>query len=240
MRVALYYAPDPGSALGRLAAAWLGRDASSGAEMSRPAGLVPGGTDCDAVTASPRRYGFHATLKAPFRLAEGMSLDRLDGAVAAFAARRKAFELPLRVARLGRFLALVPAAASEELETLAAAAVVRFEPYRAPLGEAELARRRRSPLTPRQDELLARFGYPYVLDQFQFHMTLTEALQDDVRAALRAHLQAAFAAVLAVPQPIDRLALFVEDEPGAPFRVHSAHVLAGVRRGAALPGRVDA
>lgn len=225
MRAAIYFAPDPGSALARRASAWLGREAGSGRELERIAAPDLHGVDLDTITASPRRYGFHATLKAPFALADGMTLSRLGSALAGFAARRRAIKVSLTLAELGGFLALVPEAHCEDLDTLAAATVVQFEQARAPLAEAELARRRQAALTPRQDELLRRWGYPYVLDEFRFHMTLTGRLEDGPRRRVLDYLRAVFADVLAEPVDVDRLALFVEDAPGRPFRTHSFHKL---------------
>ncbi len=184
-RYALYYAPDPASALWHRASAWLGRDAASGAAVAQPvvAGVSP--QDFAAITADPRHYGFHATLKAPFMLADGCGEGDVITALETFAATRAAFETPLAPQALGRFLALRPIAPCPHIQSLHEDVLRAFEPFRAALGEDDIARRRRSGLTGEQDALMLQWGYPYVFDHFRFHMTLTNGLADE---ALRLRL----------------------------------------------------
>src|SRR5260221_14664685 len=105
-RMALYWAPPADSALWRFGSAWLGRNAETGADRPPPA-LETGmdaGWQQDA-TAEPRRYGLHATLKPPFRLASGATRDELVTALGEHAAARKPIVAPPPVLRrLGRFL----------------------------------------------------------------------------------------------------------------------------------------
>ena len=155
-RLALYWAPAVDDPLHRLGSTWLGRDAESGAPLRQPE--LPG-LDIAALTADPRGYGLHATLKPPFRLA--VSWAEAIAAAEALAARTAPFDLPpLAVADLDGFLALRETAPCPALHALADACVVALEPCRAPPGEAELARRRRHGLTPRQDELLPPLRLP--------------------------------------------------------------------------------
>lgn len=219
MRYALYFAPPADLPLAALAAAWLGRDAWADQPLVPPAvaGLDP--ARISDLTAFPRRYGFHGTLKAPFALAPGRAESELTAAAEEFAETRQSFECPLCVATLGRFIALRPAGPNQPLDQLAAACVEAFEPFRAPLDRAELDRRRAGGLTPRQDALLERYGYPYVMDEFRFHMTLTGPIEDDgERARICATLGDLFAPHLDEPLRIDAVALFMESERGQPFR----------------------
>ena len=230
MRAAIFYTPAPGGALAELAAGWLGRDAFTGVAASQDAKRVP-------IVVEPARYGFHATLKAPFRLADGADLAAIAGRLRAFCAERAAPTiLCLTLAQLGPFFALVPAEPEPALATLEADVLRAFEPYRAPLDAGEIARRRPDRLTPRQREHLHRWGYPFVLDAFRFHMTLTGPLREG-QQAIRRDLEAHFADVLGRPLPLDGLALFVEPEPGASFRVHAYHPfgLPSVPPSAAVP-----
>jgi hypothetical protein len=106
--------------------------------------------------------------------------------------------------------------------------VEAFEPFREPLGESERARRLKAPLTPRQIELVDQYGYPYVLEQFLFHMTLTDRLAEELREPLRARAADWFAEALAAPVVLDRLVVFAEPEPGAAFeRLDPDYVLRG-------------
>jgi putative phosphonate metabolism protein len=209
-RYALYYAPAADSALWRFGSATLGYDAVTGADIDF---AVPPGCeslDWPEITAEPRRYGFHATLKAPFELANG----RNEGALRAFARNYAAGRPPVRltglsVSALGRFIALTPSEPSEALQRFAFDIVQAFEPFRAPLSEADLARRLQSPLTPAHRAYLEAYGYPYVGDAFRFHMTLTGSLPDEQVAPVKAALTEAHAqAVPAGPVQIDRVAIF--------------------------------
>ncbi|MFV0473741.1 MAG: DUF1045 domain-containing protein [Pikeienuella sp.] len=178
-RYAVFYAPPKGSALARFGAAWLGRDAETGAGAAQP---EIEGLDLEAASATPRRYGFLCTLKAPFRLAEGTDAAGLEAALAVLAAGIAPFACaPLAVEPLGGFVAFRPGASCAALAALAAACVTGLDRFRAPAPESEIARRRAAGLTPAQEAHLARWGYPYVLDEFRFHLTLTGALSDAAR-----------------------------------------------------------
>lgn len=220
-RYAIYYAPAADSALWRFGCATLGYDAFTGEDIDF---AVPAGADTGSwpkLTAEPRRYGFHATLKAPFTLANGRS----EGQLRAFAHQIAAglTSVPLAgfsVTALGTFIALTPSQPSPALQTFAFDIVQAFEPFRAPLSAADLERRLASPLTPAQRAYLEAFGYPYVGDDFRFHMTLTGALLRDAVAGLAAALAQAHAqAVPEEPVAIDRLALFRQDDREGRFRV---------------------
>jgi hypothetical protein len=131
------------------------------------------------ITAEPRRYGFHGTLKAPFRMAAGHDVEKLKAALEDFAKRFSPVLVPLEIARLGRFVAFIPVLTSEPLDRLAGEVVASFDPFRRPLDEAERIKRLNAGLTPRQTALLDRWGYPYVFDEFRYHMTLTGPLHAD-------------------------------------------------------------
>jgi len=228
-RYAVFYAPPPESPLERFGVAWLGRHHGTGRLV--PQTTVPGlpPERLQQLTEAPRRYGFHGTLKAPFRLAAGQSADAVHAAVAAFATARRAFLLPpLRLADLDGFLALVPSLASPALADLAAGCVRAFEPFRAPLTSSEIASRRPEHLSERQRRQLEIFGYPFVLDDFAFHMTLTRRLTAAERTRLWPALAAAVAPIEAAPFIVDAIAVFEEPAPGAPFVMTGRHPLTNV------------
>ena len=214
-RWALYFAPP--AALGQLGQQWL----SDTFEPAAP------------WTTAPRRYGFHATLKAPFRLAPGYALCDLTAAVADWSQRQSPFFVRLSVQWLGDFLALRPVARTdiEALSGLAASAVEQLDPFRAELSAAEQQRRLAAPLTVRERDLLARWGYPYVFEAFRFHCTLTEPLPTAIRPRLFALAEQHFNGVLSQPTPIDRVVLAEEPAPGANFVI-----VASFRLGAFTPG----
>jgi putative phosphonate metabolism protein len=217
-RYALYWAPERESALHRLGSGWLGRDALAGQAVAPPA--LPG-LDPDhwrELTEDARGYGFHATLKPPFFLAHGMAEGDLLQAATDFALTRRPFAMPaLQLAAIGGFLALVPAARSAALHGLADATVRALDHFRRPPSATELARRRRATLTPRQAVLLARWGYPYVLEEFRFHLTLTRRLPAAERATIMGLLAPLVSPALAEPVMVEALWIFQQPMAGAPF-----------------------
>jgi putative phosphonate metabolism protein len=230
MRYAIYFTPGRDDPLTHVAASWLGRDPFTGTHPAAPALAQLSPAEIAYHTASARRYGFHATLKAPFHLAEGATEAELDLAVAAFAAESEPFSLPaLAPARLDGFLALTPTAPSAELDRFAGDVVRRFDPFRAPLSEADVKRRNPEALNPDEFRNLLQWGYPYVFESFRFHMTLTGRVSEHDSPRVRAAVDAVFAPVLDRPVAIDGIALFVEPEPGAPFLVKSWHGLGRLR-----------
>jgi len=217
-RFAIYYAPSATSNLWERAATWFGRDASTGELL----GGTVAGLDRDRLlnlTQGASRYGFHATIKAPMALAEGRSEAELCAALADFAARQRPFSLGrLRLAPLGGFLALTAEEAPAALSGFAAGVVEAFEGFRAPMSRREREARLQKNLTPRQLELLDSHGYPYVLDQFQFHMTLSDRLEPEDQADILAAAQTWFGPALEEAVTFDRLSLFHEPDSGKLFR----------------------
>lgn len=227
MRYALYFTPDPASELADLGERWLGRSAVTGKALDHPelAGLSASGLA--ALTGPARRYGFHGTLKAPFRLADATSEADLLSAMKRFAADTQAFEIPaLKLGLLEGFLALTPDGSADQLNSFANSVVERFEPLRAELGEKEIERRNPDRLSSDELKNLLRWGYPYVFERFRFHMTLSTRLPEEDVAKVMGAAAAYFAPVLGRPIPVDALTLSVEPEPGAPFQIHTRMPLA--------------
>ncbi len=220
MRYAIYFTPPQGHALTVAASRWLGRDAFAGATVEQAA--VPGFSNDEiiALTADPRRYGFHATLKAPFSLKAGETEEGLIDAFQDFCAKTEAFDIPnVIVGQLGPFFAVVPDQVYPQLQDFTASVVQHFEPFRAPLSEADIARRKPEKLSERQRQLLAQWGYPYVMEEFRFHMTLTGPVDAAQSPAMRDALESVFADFTHRALPVSGLGLFVEQSRGAPFTV---------------------
>jgi len=208
-RVALYYAPEPNDPLWQRGCAWLGRDPESGVPLPQP--------DISGIathTADPRRYGFHATLKPPMHLTR--TLDHFLADVELLAARTKVFVLPpLAVKLLGKFIALCPAAPSPELHNLADACVMELDAHRLPEDEAARAKRAAG-RTDSQRRNLERWGYPLVLEDWLFHMTLSNSIEHN---PLTSEAEQFFADVLPLPRNVESLSVFAEPDPGAPFQL---------------------
>lgn len=226
MRHAIYFTPDRDHPLTRAAAAWLGRDAFTGASVAPPVvrGLSP--AEIAFHTAAARRYGFHATIKAPFRLADGESEASLLDALDAYAGKTAPVQVPrLVIGQIDGFFALLPSGGFAELKAFAASVVTAFDRFRAPITETEIERRNPETLSAEQFRNLCQWGYPYVFDAFRFHMTLSGRVSGGEAARVRAALEEVFEPVLAEPATIDGLAVFVEPEAGGPFTVLSRRVL---------------
>ncbi|WP_137136182.1 DUF1045 domain-containing protein [Rhizobium sp. FKY42] len=229
MRYAINFTPTAADPLTIAASQWLGRNAFSGEAMELPFIRELGLHEIAFNTAVPRRYGFHATLKPPFRLADGMTEPMLLRHLLHFTGQHQPVPLPrLEVVRLGNRFALVPDRPCPDLNHLASSVVMHFDSFRAPLSEAELDRVDTERLSASQFSNLHRFGHPHVMDEFRFHMTLTGPVGAAEMPVFEQVLKRYFEPILQRPQVLFNLALFVETEPGAPFLVHSLHPLGSV------------
>lgn len=230
-RYAVYYAPRSGEGLAVAAGQWLGISPEGGRVRRQP--TVSGFTAerLAEITADPRIYGFHGTLKAPIALVDGASERDFVDAVGRFAQTLRPVTVPsMTLAELGRFIAMVPAERCPELQDLAERCVVEFDEYRRPAGEEELARRRAAGLSARQDALLLRWGYPYVLEEWRFHLTLTGRIEDAAeRAAVMAILRKRFSGFIDRPLQVRDLCVFRQAAPGRPFTVLARFRLGGGR-----------
>ena len=212
-RVAVYYTPPPQDPLFPLSTSWLGRDPERGAAVTQPD--IPG---LHEVTAEPRLYGFHATLKPPMRLRPGVGWDALASAAGDLAGGIAPFALPpMAVADVHGFLALRETEPSPSLQALADLCVAWLDEFRAAPTEAELARRRRAGLSPGQEAMLRRWGYPYVFGTWFFHMTLTRRLNAEEKTRYRPAAELHFAPAQAASRCVSDICLFTQSEPGHPF-----------------------
>lgn len=216
-RYAVFYTPQRSSALAEFGKRWLGYDIEGGVPCAQ---MAPAAELGEAVTAEPRRYGFHATLKAPFTLAEGTDEAGLRAEIDRYAGtHRGVVSTPMVVGKLGPFLALVPSEPIQRLNGLAADIVRQFDPFRAPLTEAERARRRPERLTEAQRTYLERWGYPYVFEEFRFHMTLTGPLEREIRDRVAETLRGLAAAFAGEPLVVDAISLVRQSDPESRFAV---------------------
>ncbi|HEX9210375.1 MAG TPA: DUF1045 domain-containing protein [Bradyrhizobium sp.] len=219
-RYAIYFAADADSALSRFGAALLGYDAHTARELPFPDEPLRTAPDWRDITADPRKYGFHATLKAPMALAPGKTEAGLMAACARFAGKAR----PIPVIRpivdsISGFIAVIPAEPVDALQQLAADCVREFDDFRAPLSAEDRARRKPEKLSERQRDYIDRWGYPYVMEEFRFHMTLTGRLDAERRGPILEMLRGRFAALGLKTLAIDRVALLKQDDAKARFHI---------------------
>jgi putative phosphonate metabolism protein len=219
-RYAIYYVSAPGSDLDRFGAQLLGYDAFSGEDLPFPDAILPLVPDWRDLTRDPRKYGFHATLKAPLSLAQDRTEAELLTACESFAGASRTIPVIAPVVdSISGFVAVVPREPVAELERLAADCVSALDSFRAPLTADDRERRNPSQLTPRQREYLDRWGYPYVFEEFRFHMTLTGRLGAERREPVLTMLRNRFSPLGLNTLAIDRMALFRQDNADCRFRI---------------------
>jgi len=224
-RYAIYYAPPPRSPLARFGAAWLGRDAESGESLAPHDLHRITGDQWRAAISAPAPYGFHGTLKPPFALAADTGEADLFAAVAALGASQAPVTLGrLRLKRLGGFLALMPEQA-DGIAALAARCVRELDRFRAPPSAAEMDRRRAKGLSAAQEDLLQHWGYPYVLQEFRFHLTLTGNLPDAEADIFEAALHARYAPIADHTVSVDDLCVFRQESEKDDFILASRYPL---------------
>lgn len=215
-RYAIFYTPT--GALADFGARWLGWNSAQGCAVPHVEGV---GANVADITQTPRKYGLHGTLKAPFYLAKGCDLAQVRDAAKTFAAGQAAFEVgALDLRYENGFVALRPRHSLIELQDFAAATVKALDPFRAPLSDADIARRRAAKLTVRQDQQMLDWGYPFIFDDFHFHLTLTGRLQAEAATqvinALAPHLED----IVPAPFVIDAVTLMGQDAAGLFHQIH--------------------
>jgi len=203
-RYAIFYTLPPGP-LATFGAAWLGWDLARASAVAHP---KIDGLDIATVTEAPRKYGMHGTIKPPFVLADGCTQTELQDALSLLCSDMQPVTLAaLELTTLGRFLALCPVGEVTALNDTAARVVRELDSFRATMTEDELARRRAGNLTPAQDENLHNWGYPYVMDGFRFHITLTGRLDKQTLKETKLAVETLIAPLAPQPFLIDSLTL---------------------------------
>ncbi len=222
-RYAIYFAPQDNSELEIFGATVLRRRAVNANEWINPQLPVafPESAHWQDLIKRPAHYGFHATIKAPFELAKGESADELVADLAEFCRHREPIKLNgLAPIRTSRYDALAFDDQPGALPTLAADCVTHFEKYRAPLTQADIDRRDPASLNDVQRDYLARFGYPYIMDDFNFHMTLSGSEDRDDVGYLD-WLQTLYRSMVNDHPVLDRLCVFHQPDRSTAFvRTH--------------------
>ena len=220
-RYAVYFVPPHDSALAAFGRSWLGYDIETGEPVEHSAfkGIAP--TRLKALTSGPRPYGFHGTIKPPFELAPTVSLDGLLTATRICAASSTPADIPpLEVVTIGKFVALSPIKSSLKLEGLATNFVRALEGFRRHQTDKEMARYRQNKLTVHQEQMVDHWGYPFVLEEFRFHMTLSDRIDDeDERADVLAAAHAACEDLLGQSVPVKEVAVCMQPSARDAMRV---------------------
>lgn len=222
IRFAIYFTPAPDSKLAKAATNWLGRDIYGQKQKKQqlPYGISP--ERFRTLTASPFHYGFHGTLKPPFRLNPKLSQRQLTDRLKKISDDTTRFNIPeISLKKLGSFLCLMPKKMCPELHSLANRVVADLDEFRMAAEEKELEKRRASGLTNNQEAMLTTWGYPFVMDEFRFHLTLTGKIEDQKEiSSVTSFAQSIFHGDMCRDIPVDGLSLFTEKNK-KPMTLHS-------------------
>lgn len=217
-RYAIYYVPHYETELAEFGKTWFGYDLSEGDTDRNLYGLSA--DLVREVTRQPARYGLHATLKAPFNLDEGCSLEQLLQKTEQFCKKRKKFSLGnLKIGWHGNTMVLVEGQHDHRINQFASRCVLDFEDFRAPLTVKERTRRLEQNLNLHQRLMLEELGYPYVLSEFRFHITLTKNMTEDEKVQVVPALQPVLNSILGNPCDIDGIAIVGDPGNNQPFQM---------------------
>jgi hypothetical protein len=215
-RYAIFYTPT--GPLADFGAQWLGWDSAHGRPVVQP---EIAGIDVPTITQTARKYGLHGTLKAPFKLAEGCGLAQLQDVATTFATGQPAFEIgALTLRHDSGFVALRPRSQQIGLRDFAAVAVKAFDGFRAALTDVDIARRREANLTARQDQQMLDWGYPFIFDDFHFHLTLSGFMEAGEAAQVIDALSPRLESIVPTPFVIDGITLMGQDDRGMFHQIH--------------------
>ncbi|MDR2349246.1 MAG: DUF1045 domain-containing protein [Deltaproteobacteria bacterium] len=206
-RLAVYFVPEDDSPLGIFGGRLLGRLPRAGTPVERASFPGPRGRGFERSAEKAGRYGFHATLVAPF--VPRVSEKTVANALKEFSKTRETIRMPGLAPKImpGRFAALVPGdAVPESLGKLEKALVETMDEFR----DKSVPPKDRGPLTERQKILMKKWGYPRVLGEFRFHLTLAGDVDENF---FRLVGELMTPAVLE-PFAIDSLSLSREDPDG--------------------------
>ena len=210
-RFALYFLPQ--GALHRFGAGWFGWDVITGTDINQNDRMLP--LSLQQFVEKPRKYGLHATIKAPFRLKSLKDYEALIATTQQIAKRHGAFTLSLSMTKLGRFLALTCTEGDPKpLKDLAADCVQSLDVFRAPLTEDELNKRLAAHLKENEKSNVMTWGYPYVFESYRFHITLTDKVSAKNREALEPYLETNLAPCIYGAVTVNAISLVGEREDG--------------------------
>src|SRR5262249_5009923 len=162
-RYAIYLVPAAESHLYQFGCSVLAYDCYTGETVRRGADFGASAAEWDRLTEEPRRYGFHATLKARFHLSPACSEEQLISAVQSFAELSHSVPTIAPIVRmLSGFAGIVPARHEAATGALATKCTTMFDRFRAPMSPQERAQRLALGLNPGQIQNLERWGYPFL------------------------------------------------------------------------------
>ncbi len=218
-RYAIYYVPPESDHLTKFAASWFGWDVYQGIRVNYSE-LSNLNYDIKEITKKPCKYGLHGTLKAPFSLAKDRTIDELRLSLSRLSSSIKKFEIPfISLRKISGFIAIVPTTQNKKLNFLAKKCLQELDCFREVESLEILNKRRSVELSSSMKQNLLKWGYPYVLNDFQFHLTMTSKLAPKVSENVFSVLSSELSSVLNSPLVISKICLFGESKIHGKFKV---------------------
>jgi len=224
-RYAIFFCPSRGSPLALFGERALGLSVSGERLSSGSAALHDPQAYPDIKrflrnTQTPAHYGFHATLKAPFNLAKGSTESDLLQLAKQLVSVQSSCTLDSLVPEFfSGFMALRLSKPLPAVDQLAKNCVLHFDPLRAPLSEADWKKRPATTMSEQQLLYMQRYGYPYVLEEFRFHMTLTGKLcSTQMHTDYLDWLTRSYNALIIEAPRLDQLVVCYQPDRQTPFR----------------------
>ena len=179
-RYAIYYAPPKESSLEEFGRYWFGWDPLNAKLINNKHRInylnrfgIKNLINIDKNVLIPKKYGFHGTLIPPFKLNKNYSTNTLFKKTEEIAKKFKKFKFyKFKLKKMNNFYAFVQNKKNNNINKLSNRLVRELFKFRSPLSKKEIDRRNPSKLSKLQLNILYKWGYPYIMSEFNFHMTL--------------------------------------------------------------------
>ena len=179
-RYAIYYAPPKESSLEEFGRYWFGWDPLNAKLINNKHRInylnrfgIKNLINIDKNVLIPKKYGFHGTLIPPFKLNKNYSTNTLFKKTEDIAKKFKKFKFyKFKLKKINNFYAFVQNKKNNNINKLSNRLVRELFKFRSPLTKKEIDRRNPSKLSKLQLNILYKWGYPYIMSEFNFHMTL--------------------------------------------------------------------
>ena len=179
-RYAIYYAPPKESSLEEFGRYWFGWDPLNAKLINNKQRInylngfgIKNLKNIDKNVLIAKKYGFHGTLIPPFKLNKNYSTNLLFKKTEDIAKKFKKFKFyKFKLKKMNNFYAFVQNKKNNNINKLSNRLVRELFKFRSPLTKKEIDRRNPSKLSKLQLNILYKWGYPYLMSEFNFHMTL--------------------------------------------------------------------
>ena len=179
-RYAIYYAPPKESSLEEFGRYWFGWDPLNAKLINNKQRInylnrfgIKNLKNIDKNVLIAKKYGFHGTLIPPFKLNKNYSTNKLFKKTDEIAKKFKKFKFyKFKLKKINNFYAFVQNKKNSNINKISNRLVKELFKFRSPLTKKEIDKRNPSKLSKLQLNILHKWGYPYLMSEFKFHMTI--------------------------------------------------------------------